>query len=41
MVANEIWWNILGWGEDWCIIKGGGGCKQTGNDYTIFSLINS
>ena len=19
LVANEIWWNILGWGEDWCI----------------------
>ena len=22
-------------------LKGGGGCKQKGNDYTIFSLSNS
>ena len=40
LVANEIWWNILG---DVKIdaSKGGGDCKQKGNDYTIYSLSNS
>ena len=30
MVANEIWWNILVWGEYWCI-KRGSGIKAKGN----------
>ena len=38
LVANEIWWNIYGWGEDRCI-KSGRGCKQKGNNYIIFSQI--
>ena len=40
LVANEIWWNISGWGEIWCI-KRGRGYKQKGNDFTIFSPSNS
>ena len=35
-MANEIWWNIFGWGEGWCF-KRGGGCKQKGNNIILFS----
>ena len=34
LVANEICWNHLVWGKDWCI-KRGRGMQAKGNDYTI------
>ena len=38
--ANEIWWNILGWGEDW-YIKRRREMQAKGKRLTIFSLSNS
>ena len=40
LVANEF--GDTFWGElKTDALKGGGGCKQKGKDYTIFSLSNS
>ena len=41
LVANEIWWNILGWGENWCFKRGDKSKRETIIRFSRYQIVKA